>query len=124
MEQEKENQPFTTSLDSLREAGCKHVSQYLPGYNPQVDSEEVFGVTRKQFERAFELEWIRRGRPENALVTSLYLELERMKDERNRTGLHIDAAVYGRKRSDEPPSLTKRLDMVRALAAKVLEDKC
>lgn len=106
--------PAANSLDSLRKAGCQLVNQYLPGYNPNADSAEVFGITEKQFDRAVDLEIIRHGEARYEYA-ALHNELERLRGELTMVGLYVDAACYGTKRPDEPASLTKRLDMVRAL---------
>lgn len=108
--------PIITPLTSLRNAGCKVINEYLPNYVEGADQAEVFGITKEQFERAFDLEWIRRGRPENAVVAALYVENERLRAELNRVGVMIDSACRGSKRQDEPHNLTNRLDMVRKLA--------
>lgn len=111
--------PFSNSLDSLRQAGCKTVNRYLPNYDRGSDQAEVFGITESQFDRAFDLEWIRRGRPENALVVSLYQENERLRADLNRVGLCIDSACRGVSHHNEPGSLKSRLDMVRRLSCAI-----
>lgn len=182
MTQEHEAKNTRSSpLNSLREAGCKVINLEKTAPNGYAaDSEEVFGITGSQFERAVNLELIRRsstfthiptydvegafahqcqvayetfnntigqlmhepvgvrhawertiieverarprGRPwhlpdeAECARQALHKELESLRAEFNRVGLHIEAACMGLKRADEPASLTKRLDMVRKLS--------